>query len=157
MFWGLNDNVLIYERNSIIISFQSCGCVMLYSFLFLNLRGIHGPYAPEWRTAEVACRDSFWLHFSLKLINVKRKHISYFTVRAYTNIPYQTRETTKYLTTSHLEPVEMLLNWVSNLFLSQSRFSKDVWFWTIHCYLSKYFVFKINGRGIYIQFNLSQT
>lgn len=36
---------------------------MLYSFLLLILSGMqfyfHAPYEPEWRTAEVACRDIF--------------------------------------------------------------------------------------------------
>ena len=41
MFWGLNDTVLIYGRNSVVLSCQSQGSVMLYSFLFLILSGIN--------------------------------------------------------------------------------------------------------------------
>ena len=41
VFWELNDSVLIHGVNSVVLSFQSQGCVMLYSLLFLILSGIN--------------------------------------------------------------------------------------------------------------------
>ena len=161
MFWRLNVSLLFHERNSIVLSLQIYGCVMLYSFLFLILSGIHFTFMPPMRLngelLKWLAETLFGCNSQKKLTSVKRKHISYFTVRAYTNIPYQIWETAKNLTSSRQQPVQMLLNWLSKLFWSQLCFSKETRFWTTYCSLSGYLVFKIKEKGVYIHFRLSQT